>query len=178
MTVMTDQLMQQGAQARREHRSADAKRCFTEAVEAARANGTQIELAGALKALGQVERDLGRNDDALRLYQEAVVIYTAEGDALQQAHTVRHVADILLVSGRHIQAEPCYEEALKIYRNHEQTEPLDLANTIRGLAMLKQETRNVDDAKALWEEARALYAAVNVEAGVAESNRRIAQLTK
>jgi tetratricopeptide (TPR) repeat protein len=173
-----EQLLQQAAQARKEHRSADAKRDLTEAVEACRAHGTQLELAGALKALGQIERDLQHNDVALKLYQEAAAIYRTAGDPLALAHTVRHVGDILLVEGRHALAEPCYQEALTIYRGNEKTAPLDLANTIRGMAMLKQETRNVDEAKALWEEARTLYAQVNVEAGVAESSRRIAQLTK
>ena len=173
---VVDHLLQQAAQARREHRSADAKRDLTEAVEALRAGGTQFELAGALKALGQIERDLQHSDVALKHYQEAVALYRTLDEPLHLAHTVRHVGDILLVEGHHAQAEPCYQEALSIYRGNAKTVPLDLANTIRGLAMLKQETRNIDEAKALWEEARDLYAAVKVEAGVAESNRRLAQL--
>jgi tetratricopeptide (TPR) repeat protein len=173
-----DQLLQQAAQARREHRLADARRDLLEAVEACRASGTQLELAQTLKALGQVERDLQHTEEALRLYHESVAIYRTLDDPLALAHTIRHVGDILLVGGKHALAEPYYQEALGIYRNNPQTSPLDMANAIRGMAILKQETRNVDESKALWQEARALYALVNVEAGVAESNRRIAQLTK
>lgn len=176
MSVMIDQLLQQAAQARKEHRPADAKRDLLEAVEACRASGTQLELAQTLKALGQVERDLQHSEEALKLYQEAVAIYRTLDDPLALAHTIRHVGDILLVEGKHILAEPCYQEALGIYRGNQKTAPLDLANTIRGLAILKQETRIPDDAKVLWEEARTLYTQVNVEAGVAESNRRLAQL--
>jgi hypothetical protein len=73
-------------------------------------------------------------------------------------------------------AEPCYHEALTIYRAHKETPPLDLANAIRGLALLKSNAGEVEEARALWAEARDLYAAVNVEAGVKESSRRLALL--
>jgi hypothetical protein len=53
-----------------------------------------------------------------------------------------------------------------------------LANAIRGLAILKSDTADAEAARALWEEARDLYAAVNVKAGVAESNRRLALLER
>ncbi|MGA9417350.1 MAG: hypothetical protein WBV60_21855, partial [Terriglobales bacterium] len=89
------------------------------------------------------------------------------------AHTVRHVADIRREAARLDLAESCYHEALHLYRNHAATPPLDLANAIRGLAILKTDAGDAATAIALWEEARDLYAAVNVEAGVAESNRRL-----
>jgi tetratricopeptide (TPR) repeat protein len=94
------------------------------------------------------------------------------------AHTIRHVADILRESGRAELAEPRYDEALALYRKHPETPPLDLANAIRGLALLKSDSRRSESAKALWQEARELYAAVNVEAGVEESKRRLAMLAK
>jgi len=75
-------------------------------------------------------------------------------------------------------AGACYHEALGIYRSHAETPPLDLANAIRGLAILKSDTADAEAARALWEEARDLYAAVNVKAGVAESNRRLALLER
>lgn len=102
-----------------------------------------------------------------------MALYRAEGDPLPIAHTVRHVADILREAGRHKLAEPCYYESLKLYRGEAATAPLDLANAIRGFALLKSNTGEAEAAKALWEEARALYAAVGVEAGVAESDRRL-----
>jgi hypothetical protein len=70
-------------------------------------------------------------------------------------------------------AEPCYHEALRLYRNHEERSPLDLANCIRSLAVLRWE-----QAKALWGEARELYNAVGVEAGATESAARIAALSQ
>jgi hypothetical protein len=92
------------------------------------------------------------------------------------AHTVRHVGDIHQDAGHAELAEPCYVEALAIYRNHEQTDPLDLANAIRPLAVLRDDAGELQEAKRLWAEVRDLYAAANVMEGVAESLRRLARL--
>ena len=126
--------------------------------------------------MGQIERDLNNNDAALRLYEEAVAICREEGDALMLAHTVRHIGDIHQDARRDELAEPCYHEALSIYRSHAETLPLDLANTIRPLAILKETAGEFEEATRLWTEARDLYAAVNVSQGVAESSRRLARL--
>ena len=140
--------------------------------------GSRAELAKALTGLGQIERDLHRREVALQHYEEAVAIYRAEGDVLMLAHSIRHVADIHLDEGRAELAEPHYHEALNLYRSHEQTPPLDLANAIRGLAILTHDAGRTDEARLLWQEARDLYAVVNVEAGVAESSRRLALLAQ
>jgi tetratricopeptide (TPR) repeat protein len=176
MSDLSEKLLRQALQARRDCRLGDAERDLVEAVEICRATGVRAELARTLTALGQIERDLHRGQAALQHYEEAVALYRAEGDVLKLAHTVRHVGDIHRETGRSELAEPCYREALDLYRGHAGTSPLDLANTIRGLAILKSDAGEADAARALWEEARDLYAAVNVEAGVAESTRRLALL--
>lgn len=84
-------------------------------------------------------------------YEEAATIYRAEGDALRLAHTVRHVGDVLREQRRLDLAESRYLEALQIY----------------------SATGNTEPARLLWAEARDLYAAVDVEAGVTECNRRL-----
>jgi hypothetical protein len=53
-----------------------------------------------------------------------------------------------------------------------------LANAIRGLAILKTDAGEAATARALWEEARDLYATLNVDAGVAESNHRLGLLAR
>ncbi|MBA3912851.1 MAG: hypothetical protein H0X25_03105 [Acidobacteriales bacterium] len=45
---------------------------------------------------------------------------------------------------------------------------------MRGYALLKEEAGDLVQARRMWEEARALYGEAKVEAGVAESNRRLA----
>jgi tetratricopeptide (TPR) repeat protein len=171
-------LITDAERARREHRLADAHGDLVEAIALCRDAGMKRELVQALKALGQIERDLGRGDAARPLYDEAVAICREEGDTLTLAHTIRHLGDIHQDAGRMELAEPCYLEALALYRSHEHTRSLDLANAIRPLAILKDEAGDLEDARRLWEEARDLYAAVGVQEGVAESSARLARLSR
>ena len=169
-------ILERASLARREHRLEDAKRDLVEAVRISRAAGVKSDLARTLKALGQIERDTKHPELALPVYEEAVAIYRNEDDPLALAHTIRHVADIQRELGLLDLAEPGYGEALAIYRAHGETSRLDLANAIRGLAILTFDSGRAEEARALWREARDLYAAANVEAGVRESTRRLAEL--
>jgi tetratricopeptide (TPR) repeat protein len=171
-----DELIRKGHLARREDRPGDAGRFFEEAVARCREAGTPDQLVRALKGLGQIQRDLGRGDAALPLYEEAVKICRAGNDTSALAHTVRHVGDIHREAGRADLAGPCYDEALALYRADERTDPLDLANAIRPLAILKEQTGKTEEARHLWEEARNLYASANVPAGVRESAKRLDRL--
>jgi len=177
MSDASDKLLRQASQARRENRLADAKRDLTEAVAVCRKSGSLVELEKALTGLGQIERDLQNFEAARKHYEEAVAICRVQGDALKLAHTIRHLGDIHRHEGHRGLAEPCYREALSLYRSRE-TPPLELANAIRGLAILQSDAGEVKEARLLWAEARELYAAVKVEAGVAESSRRLAGLER
>lgn len=157
-------------------RSQDAAQLFAEAVALSRASGDQGALARALVGLGKAERDLKNNAQAVLHYREAASIYRNLPDPLRFAHTIRHVGDILRNQGSVEQARPCYEEALTIYRAHSETPTLDLANAIRGFALLLGETKETEQAVSLWREARTLYDAVNVHAGVQESDDQIKKL--
>ena len=179
MAELTDTaagLMKAANRARLENRLADSLRDYAEAIAICRQSGAQRELIKALKALGQIERDLDRGDAALPLYEEAVAICREQDDPLLLAHTVRHVGDIHRDAKRPELAEPCYVEAIAIYRSNALTEVLDLANALRGLAILKDDAGEAEEAKRLWTEARDLYAAGNVQDGVAESSRRLTRL--
>ena len=92
------------------------------------------------------------------------------------AHAIRHVADIERGLGNVAKAGPCYEEALAIYRADEETPALELANAIRGYALLTGESGDTEKAKYLWYEAQALYEKAGVAAGVEGSQRQIAYL--
>ncbi len=171
-------LLKHAARARRDNRLADAQRYLLEAVALCRQAGARGELVQALRALGQIERDLGRDDAALPLYEEAVAICRGEGAPLTLAHTVRHLGDLHQDAGRAAVAEACYQEALVLYRSHEKIPPLVLANAIRPLAILKDTAGEVEEARRLWEEARGLYEAVNVREGVAECSARLVRLSR
>ena len=186
------ELMKQGYQARREGRHADAKAAYAEAVELGRgavaAGDGPAVLALALTGLGGIERDLRKVEAALKHYQEAVALYRTGGDPLALAHTVRHVGDILRGAGQLEAALPCYNEALAIYREQPETDALDLANALRGFALLQSATGDTLGAIMSWREAGALYDRVwrepdspfseaDLAPGVAESARQIAMLT-
>ncbi len=176
MSEATENLRRRALQMRRENRLDDARRDLLEALNVCRESGDEIDLEKTLTALGQIERDLHHTDAALEYYGEATAIYRKDDDPLRLAHNVRHLADIHRHEGHMDVADECYREALDIYRNNDKTSPLDLANAIRGYAIMKQETGAMLQAKSLWEEVRKLYASVDVEAGVAESSRRLAAI--
>jgi tetratricopeptide (TPR) repeat protein len=125
---------------------------------------------------GHQARREHRLDSALESYQNAATIYRGRNEPLALAHTVRHVGDIQTELGLLTEAEASFQEALSIYRSHSVTKPLDLANAVRGHAVLKQTAGDKLNAKLLWEEAHELYRALNIDAGVAESSRHIAEL--
>ena len=54
--------------------------------------------------------------------------------------------------------------------------PLDVANAVRPLAILSEEAGDTEAARRLWEEARDLYEACGVQAGVDECSERLARL--
>jgi tetratricopeptide (TPR) repeat protein len=125
---------------------------------------TPSELPYAVRELRRIAdqaRHEHRYEDARSDYLDAVDICRASGDARLLAHTLRHLGDIEREMGRKDDAEVHCAEALEIARR-EGVAPLELANTIRVLALLR-------DDEALWREAHDLYVSVNVEAGVAEA---------
>lgn len=177
-----ESLLNQGYQARRARQHAEAKTAYEQAVSQSRSL-----LVESLTRLGGIERDLGNIDASLQHYQEAVAICRTIDEPLTLAHTIRHVGDILRESGQLEAAQPCYEEALAIYRNHPQTGTLDLANTLRGFALLQAALGANQDAIASWKEAGTLYDQVwqepdspysqaDLTPGVEESKRQIALL--
>jgi len=134
------------------------------------------EAVQALRALSDVERDLGRDDEALKLYEEAVAVCRDVGDPFLLAHTIRHLGQLHHDAARAEDAERCYRETLELYRDHEGAPPLDVANAVRPLAILREEAGESEAAMRLWEEALDLYEACDVQAGVDECSERLARL--
>lgn len=133
--------------------------------------GTQgtdfVQIVRERRRDGDGARAEGRLDEARQHYLAAVDACRSLGDAKLLAHTLRHLGDIEREMGRGDLAGPHLVEALEIARR-ENVAVLELANTIRPLAFLR------DDPK-LLEEANALYARANVPPGVAETARRLAR---
>jgi tetratricopeptide (TPR) repeat protein len=105
-------------------------------------------------------------ENARQGYLAAVEVCRASGDVRVLAHTLRHLGDIEREMGRMDDAKIHLVEALDIARR-EEVAPLELANTVRVLALIR-------DDEALWREAHALYVRANVPPGIAETARRLA----
>ena len=167
------ELLERASVARRQSRLSDSHRDSNEAVLLCRKNGDQDCLIRALRMLGQIERDKKQPERALPHYHEAVALCRREGGALRLAHSIRHLGDLLVELHRLDEAAKEYEAALAIYRQDPDTKPLDLANTMRAIAVMKEQLGAPQTARPYWEEARALYSASSVAQGVAECDLQL-----
>jgi tetratricopeptide (TPR) repeat protein len=171
-------LLLQALHAKKENRFEDARRDLLKAAMLLREKDVPVELAQVLRDLGEVERRQ-RDDGAARgHYEEAIAILREQNESLALAHALRHLGDIHLETEHPALAEPFFHEALAIYRGHGQAKPLDLANAIRSLALLRHDAGDNESAKHLWQEARDLYETAHVAPGVAECSARLALLAR
>ena len=129
----------------------------------------QTQLAAACRA-----RSGGRVAEARDAYARAAALSREAGRPLLQAHALRHLSDIDREDGQAAEALGHAEQSASLYRD-KAGEPLDLANALRLKALALEDLRRPDQAVAAWTEARALYAAAEVAAGVAECEARLAR---
>ncbi len=176
MNNATEELIARAAQHRRESNFDHAAQEWAEVVELSRRADDIPTLVRALNGAAQIERDLGRNSEALLRYEEAVALCQKHRDQLLLAHTIRHLGDVRRHLGLEREAQACYEEALDIYRSEPSANPLDVANTLRPFAILKEKMGDIDGARAFWHEARGLYQSLGIDAGVVESSKHLALL--
>jgi hypothetical protein len=106
-------------------------------------------------------------------YQGAAVLYREIGRPASLAFALRHEADIVRELCLPAEAEPLYLEAEGIYRQQGEAADLDLANTLRGLALVYESSGRADASKPFFEQARALYTKCKVQAGVAECEEKL-----
>jgi tetratricopeptide (TPR) repeat protein len=175
MSETTQQILERGYRARSEHQLPESRAAFIEAVRKAATEADRPSLAEALCGLAQAERDLENLPAATHHYESAAVLYRELKLPERLAYAIRHEADVLRESGKILDAEPLYLEAEGIYRQRGENAALDLANTLRGLALVRDAGGKSDKSKALWQEARELYAKCKVGAGVAECDKKLAQ---
>ena len=112
----------------------------------------------------------------LRRAEIALAIDPPMGEQSALAGSLRHVSELLVELERAAEAAPLIEESLRIVRADPDASQLLLANTVRVAARVQAGLSQLEAARALWSEARALYLACEIEAGVAECDRRLAAL--
>lgn len=133
---------------------------MTEAIE------TYLNTARAARAEG-------RRVDARNAYAQAAALSREGGHTRLQAHALRHLSDIDREAGQADAALAHAEQALALYRAHGGGEGADMPNALRLKALALDALRRRDVAVTAWSEARALYAAAGVAAGVAECEDRL-----
>lgn len=124
-------------------------------------------------AAGAKARGEGRLEAAVDHYAAALGAARACGERIIVAHIARHLGDIHRENGLAAEAESLLQESLDIYRSSLETRVLDLANTLRPLALIHESLGDVRAAQELWQEARVLYLAVGVAAGVSECDHHL-----
>jgi len=169
-----ESVLRSGASARRAGRLSDALQHLNEAA-ALCGPGQEIDRACVLRELGELARARHDPGAAQAHYEEAVALLRESDHPLKLAHTIRHLGDVRVELRHWPEAERCFVKALDIYRSHPSPGTLDLANAIRARALLKTETGQREQARALWTEAGELYASEGIAAGVEEWRRRADQ---
>jgi hypothetical protein len=169
------ELLARGYRARSENNLAEARAAFLEAVRRAAVETDRSSLAEALCGLAQAERGIGNPEAAGHQYANAALLYRELDLPERLAYALRHEADILRETCKPGEAEPLYREAENIYRQLGDAATLDLANTLRGLALASDAAAASDASKALWREARELYEKCKVTAGIEECDRKLSR---
>jgi len=131
-------------------------------------DGIQGILANA-----RVARNEGRIDDALQGYRQAADLAREHHDRTWLAHALRHVSDVAREAGQAEAALSAGTEAVAILRANPDAPRLDLANALRVTALAWQSLDQAANAPPLWREARELYAAGQVSAGVEECENNL-----
>lgn len=144
-----------------------------QALSLCREAGMSAAAIPVLKALAQIDRDLGNLYAAIAGYTEAIVLCREAGDSLVLAHTLRHLGDVQAELAKNAPAGACYAEAMALYRSDPAAPALDVANALRSYALWHDFTGLPEAARPLWAEAQALYQACGVAAGASECAARL-----
>jgi len=122
------------------------------------------------------DRIEGQLREALKGYERAADRARSANDMGQLAYAQRHVGDLQRELGQHRSAASAAAEAVALYRQHGGGASLDLANALRVRALAQESLGQLPEAERSWREARPLYDAVGILAGVHECDEHIARL--
>jgi hypothetical protein len=143
MTEKFKELLAEGHRARQENRLSDSRAIFLDVVRKAADEADRYSLADALGGLAEAEDGIGNCEAARHHYANAAVLYREIGPPKMLACTLRHEADLWMRANRPAEAEPRYLEAEKIYRQSGEESALDLAHTLRALALIREANKKL-----------------------------------
>jgi tetratricopeptide (TPR) repeat protein len=173
MTEKFKELLADGYRARQENRLSASRAIFLDVVRKAAEEADRSSLAEALGGLAEAEDGIGNCEAARHHYANAVVLYRQIGPPKMLACTLRHEADLWMQTNRPAEAEPLYLEAEKVYRQNGEESALDLAHTLRSLALIREAKGEAKAARSLWQQAREIYARLEVVEALAECDRKL-----
>ena len=124
----------------------------------------------------QFESDHDNLPKALEFCQQSLGFYQKANNSDRIAHSTRHIADLQRALGKDADSESNYRKVIDLYKADSQTHMGDLANTLRGFALVLEKRSKISEAKTAWEETKELYQACNLQAGVDEANEKLDSL--
>jgi tetratricopeptide (TPR) repeat protein len=124
----------------------------------------------------QFESDHDNLPKALEFCQQSLRFYQKANNSDKIAHSTRHIADLQRELGNDADSESNYREAIGIYKANSQTNIGDLANALRGFALVLEKRGKSSEAKTAWQKTKELYEACNLQAGVDEANQKLDSL--
>jgi len=134
------------------------------------------EKSATLSMLANIYFDLGSNKRSLESYQDALTIAELDSEPEQIAHITQHIADVEREIGDLKSSLSHYEKVLAYYRSNMNKYGLNMANAMRGFALLKEKMVDYADAKSLWNEAKSIYEKYKISDGVKECLARLKKL--
>lgn len=132
----------------------------------------------AIQTQLEIARQAAAADDLVTArngYAKAAALARETNQPLLRAFALRHLSDIDRNADRPDAALAHAEQALALYRRHGENASLDAANALRLMALALEGLRRAPAAAKAWGEARALYVALGIDAGVEESDVHLAE---
>jgi tetratricopeptide (TPR) repeat protein len=173
MTDNFKELLAEGHRERQQNRLSASRAVFIDVVRKASEEGDRSSLAEALEGLAEAENGIGNCEAARHHYANAAALYRQIGPPKMLAGTLRHEADLWMQINRPAEAEPLYLEAEKVYRQNGEESALDLAHTLRALALIREAKGATTPARSLWREACEIYARLEVKDKLAECDKKL-----
>ena len=121
----------------------------------------------------QYEYDHEKYNEAVKFCRLAISFYVKGNNPNKIAHATRHLADLQLELNRLDKAEKNYLHAIDIYRKDPNTPKGDLANALRGYALVLEKGEKIAKAIEMWEEILHLYQDKGFQEGIDEASQRL-----
>ena len=115
--------------------------------------GENAEVAGNLHRLGQLRLDQARYAEAVKLFRQALLMRQKLSGEVDRdwARTATYLGLALFRQGDHA-AEPLFRRAVAVHRGLQPASPLDLSDSLTGLALFLNSSGRYRDAETLLRE--------------------------